>query len=234
MLKVKDIHVNYGHSEALRGITLEVKEGEMVALLGNNGAGKSTTINTVSGLTSLMSGSIEFEGTDVSYTPSYERVKRGIIQVPEGRKLFPYLSIMDNLLVGSYLPQARARRKERLDICFEMFPKLNERRNQLAHSLSGGEQQMCAIARALMQCPAILMLDEPSLGLAPLVVDDIFKSLVRLNQEGLTILLVEQNVMSSLEIVDRAYVIEIGQNSVDGAAAELAENDHVKAAYLGI
>ena len=234
MLKINDIHVNYGRSEALRGVSLEVKEGEIVALLGNNGAGKTTTINTVSGTTHLMRGSIEFKGEDISKMPAYERVKKGIIQVPEGRKLFPYLSVYDNLLVGSYLPEARKRRKENLDFCFTMFPKLYERRNQLANSMSGGEQQMCAIARGLMQCPEILMLDEPSLGLAPIVVGDIFDSLVELNKTGMTILLVEQNVMSSLEIVDRAYVIEIGHNVVDGPADELMRNEEVKRAYLGI
>ena len=234
MLKVNDIHVNYGRSEALRGVSLEVKEGEIVALLGNNGAGKTTTINTVSGTTRLMNGSIEFKGEDISKMPAYERVKKGIIQVPEGRKLFPYLSVYDNLLVGSYLPEARKRRKENLDFCFTMFPKLYERRNQLASSLSGGEQQMCAIGRGLMQCPKILMLDEPSLGLAPVVVDGIFETLVKINKQGMTIFLVEQNVQSSLEIADRAYIIEIGENVMNGPAGELMANEDLKKAYLGI
>lgn len=234
MLKINDIHVNYGRSEALRGVSLEVHEGEIVALLGNNGAGKTTTINTASGTTHLMRGSVEFKGQDISNMPAYERVKRGMIQVPEGRKLFPYLSVYDNLLVGSYLPEARKHRKEQLELCFSLFPKLYERRGQLAHSLSGGEQQMCAIARGLMQCPQILMLDEPSLGLAPIVVGDIFDSLVALNKNGMTILLVEQNVMSSLEIADRAYVIEIGQNVMSGTADELLADQQLRNAYLGI
>ncbi len=234
MLKIDDIYVNYGNSEALRGISLELNKGEMIALLGGNGAGKTTTINTVSGLTKLVKGKVYFEGEDISQVPPHLRVKRGIIQVPEGRKLFPFLSVYDNMLVGSYLPHCRERRQENLDFCFSMFPKLYERRNQMASSMSGGEQQMCAIARGLMQCPKILMLDEPSLGLAPIVVSSIFDKLKEINNKGVTILLVEQNVMSSLEIVDRAYVIEIGHNVVDGPADELMRNEEVKRAYLGI
>lgn len=234
MLNINDIHVNYGYSEALRGVSLEVKEHEIVALLGNNGAGKTTTINTVSGITHLMSGSILFEGEDISALPAYDRVKRGIVQVPEGRKLFPYLSVYENMLIGSYLPELRAKRKENLDFCFSIFPKLYERRNQMANSLSGGEQQMCAIARGLMQCPKILMLDEPSLGLAPVVVDGIFDTLVNINKQGMTIFLVEQNVQSSLEIADRAYIIEIGQNVTDGTSEQLLANEQLRSAYMGI
>lgn len=234
MLKINDIHVNYGHSEALRGISLEVKDGEIVALLGNNGAGKTTTINTVSGLTQLVGGTVEFMGEDITHMPTYERVKRGIVQVPEGRKLFPQLSVYENLLIGSYLPEVRKKRKENLEFCYEIFPKLYERRNQLASSLSGGEQQMCAISRGLMQCPKILMLDEPSLGLAPVVVDGIFETLVKINKQGMTIFLVEQNVQSSLEIADRAYIIEIGENVMNGPAGELMANEDLKKAYLGI
>lgn len=234
MLKVNDIYVNYGYSEALRGISMEVKEGEIVALLGNNGAGKTTTVNTISGTTNLVKGSVEFMGEDISKLPVYERVKRGIVQVPEGRKLFPYLSVYENLLIGSYLPELRKQRKENLEFCFSVFPKLYERRNQLANSLSGGEQQMCAIARALMGSPKILMLDEPSLGLAPVIVDGIFDTLTEINKQGMTILLVEQNVQSSLDIADRAYIIEIGNNVMDGAAKELLANEELKKAYLGI
>lgn len=234
MLEINDIHVNYGYSEALRGISMTVNEGEIVALLGNNGAGKTTTVNTVSGITNLVSGNIRFMGEDISKLPAYERVKRGIVQVPEGRKLFPVLTVYENLLIGSYLPELRKKRKENLELCFDTFPKLYERRNQMASSLSGGEQQMCAIARALMESPKILMLDEPSLGLAPVVVDSIFETLDKINKDGMTILLVEQNVQSSLEIADRAYIIEIGKNVIDGNSKELLANEELKKAYLGI
>lgn len=234
MLKINDIHVNYGHSEALRGVSMEVNEGEIVALLGNNGAGKTTTVNTVSGQTNLVSGSVEFMGQDISKIPAYERVKLGIVQVPEGRKLFPFLSVYENLLVGSYLPGPKSKRSQNLEMVYNLFPKLYERRSQLANSLSGGEQQMCAIARALMGEPKILMLDEPSLGLAPLVVENIFDTLREINKQGMTILLVEQNVQSSLEIADRAYIIEIGKNVIDGKSADLLDNEELKKAYLGI
>ena len=234
MLKVNNIHVNYGHFEALRGISLEVKEGEMVALLGANGAGKTTTINAVSGMVKTVQGSIEYMGEDITKTPIYDRVIKGIVQVPEGRKLFPFMSVEENLFVGSYLPAARKKRQESLEMCYDLFPRLAERRSQMANSLSGGEQQMCAIARGLMQCPKIMMLDEPSLGLAPIVVDAIFQSLLDLKKQGVTILLVEQNVMATLEIVDRAYVIEIGENVVNGTGKELLADSRVREAYLGI
>lgn len=234
MLKINNIYVNYGYFEALRGISLEVNAGEIIALLGNNGAGKTTTINTISGMIHQLSGDIQFNDEDISDMPVYERVKKGIIQVPEGRKLFPYLSVYENLLVGSYLPELRTKRKENLDFCFTLFPKLYERRSQLANSLSGGEQQMCAIARGLMQSPKILILDEPSLGLAPVIVNSIFEVLVNINKQGMTILLVEQNVQSSLEIADRAYIIEIGQNVINGTSSDLLDNEDLKRAYFGI
>jgi branched-chain amino acid transport system ATP-binding protein len=234
MLQINNIVVNYGNSEALHGVSLDVSEGEIVALLGGNGAGKTTTLNTISGLTRLLSGTITFEKQDITRMPVHERVKSGIIHVPEGRKLFPYMSVLDNLLVGSYLPESKRKRPETLEYCFHLFPKLRERRNQLAYSLSGGEQQMCAIARGLMQCPKVLMLDEPSLGLAPLVVMSIFDSLVEINRKGVTILLVEQNVLASLEIARRAFVIEIGQNAISGTAQDLLADEDLKKAYLGI
>lgn len=234
MLNINNIKVNYGNFEALHGISLTVEKGEIVALLGGNGAGKTTTINSISGLTELISGAITFQGRDITRMAVHERVRQGIIQVPEGRKLFPYMSVMDNLLVGSYLPDSRKKRQESLEYCYHLFPRLYERRNQLAYSLSGGEQQMCAIARGLMQCPKVLMLDEPSLGLAPLVVTDIFDSLITINKRGVTVLLVEQNVLSSLEIAQRAYVIEIGQNVIFGKSKDLLTNESVKKAYIGI
>lgn len=234
MLKINDIYVNYGYSEALRGISLEVNEGELVAILGANGAGKTTTINAVSGMVNVHKGYVEYMGNDITKMRVADRVKAGIIQVPEGRKLFPFMSVEENLMVGSYLPDARKRRKENLELCYDMFPKLAERRTQMASSLSGGEQQMCAIARGLMQCPKILMLDEPSLGLAPIIVEGIFKSLLELKKTGMTILLVEQNVVASLEVVDRAYVIELGQNVMSGDSKSLLADDKLREAYLGI
>ena len=234
MLKLDNIHVNYGQFEVLRGISLEIKQGEIVALLGSNGAGKSTTINTIMGLTHLREGNILFQGEPIKDLPTHERVQKGICVCPEGRKLFPHMSVYENLLVGSYSPGARAKRAENLDLCFQLFPKLYERRNQLARTMSGGEQQMCAIARALMANPQILMLDEPSLGLAPVIVQKIFETLVEINKKGLTILLVEQNVMASLEIASRGYIIETGENVINGEASEMLNSEDVKRAYLGI
>lgn len=234
MLKLDKLVVNYGNFQALNGISLEIKEGEIVTLLGSNGAGKSTTINTISGMTSLRSGDILFQGKSIVGVPADERVKLGIVQVPEGRKLFPYFTIMDNLLVGSYPKATRSRRKETLETCFEIFPKLYERRNQMAGSLSGGEQQMCAIARALMSQPKLLMLDEPSLGLAPVIVDMIFEVIKNINRMGVTILLVEQNVLVSLDIASRGFVIEVGANVLDGPSSELVGNEELRRAYLGI
>lgn len=234
MLKLDNIHVNYGQFEVLRGISLEIKQGEIVALLGSNGAGKSTTINTIMGLTHLRAGDIFFKGESIKDLPTHERVQKGICVCPEGRKLFPHMSVYENLLVGSYSPGARAKRAENLDLCFHLFPKLYERRNQLARTMSGGEQQMCAIARALMADPQILMLDEPSLGLAPVIVQKIFETLVEINKKGLTILLVEQNVMASLEIASRGYIIETGENVINGDASEMLNSEAVKKAYLGI
>ncbi len=234
MLKIDNIVVNYGNFEALHGISLEIGDGEIVALLGGNGAGKTTTINSVSGMTHVVSGDIIYNGQSIKDMPSFDRVKQGIIQVPEGRKLFPSMTVYENLLVGSYLPETRKHREENLEMCYEIFPKLKERRNQLAGSLSGGEQQMCAISRALMSCPKLLMLDEPSLGLAPVVVDMIFDTIVRINKLGVTILLVEQNVLATLDIANRGYVIEVGNNVMNGSAEELLNNDDMRKAYLGI
>lgn len=234
MLKIDGIYVNYGNFEALHGISLKVEEGKIVALVGGNGAGKTTTINSISGLTTLRGGDILFNGTSIKDTPAHERVKMGIIQVPEGRKLFPYMSVYENLMMGSYLPQNRAGRKENLEMCFDIFPKMAERKNQLAGTMSGGEQQMCAICRALMSKPRLLMLDEPSLGLAPVIVDTVLDSIVRINKAGVTVLLVEQNVLATLDIADYAYAIETGQNALEGTGKELLENEQIRSTYLGI
>lgn len=234
MLTIDKIHVNYGSFQALDGVSLQVNEGEIVALLGSNGAGKTTTINTASGLLRPLAGSVTFNGEDLSKYKLHEISSLGLVQVPEGRKLFPNMTIHENLLVGSFAKVARAKRQENLDRCYEMFPKLKERQKQLAGSLSGGERQVVAIARALMQCPKLLMLDEPSLGLAPVVVQQVFEIIQQINQMGMTILLVEQNVQASLEIADRAYVIETGKNVMEGTAKELLADDSLRAAYLGM
>lgn len=234
MLKIDGIYVNYGNFEALHGISLKVEEGKIVALVGGNGAGKTTTINSISGLTTLRGGDILFDGKSIKDAPAHERVKMSIIQVPEGRKLFPYMSVYENLMMGSYLPQNRAERKENLEMCFDIFPKMAERKNQLAGTMSGGEQQMCAICRALMSKPRLLMLDEPSLGLAPVIVDTVLDSIVRINKAGVTVLLVEQNVLATLDIADYAYAIETGQNALEGTGKELLEDEQIRSTYLGI
>ena len=234
MLRIDNIYANYGSFKALQGISLEIRSGELVALLGSNGAGKTTTINTISGILGTVSGSIVYEGEDITSATAADRVAKGIIQVPEGRRLFPFMTVEDNLMVGSHIPRARAARKETMEWCYSLFPRLYERRTQQAGSLSGGEQQMCAISRALMGKPKLLMLDEPSLGLAPVIVDTIFDILVDLHKTGMTILLVEQNVMAGLEIADRGYVIETGRNVMDGTAEELMNNEEMKRAYMGI
>ena len=234
MLQLNNLHVNYGHFEALHGINLHVEEGDICVLLGSNGAGKTTTINTVSGLLTPRMGTVMFQGEDITKVPAYKRAEMGLVQVPEGRKLFSEMSVYENLLVGSYAKVTRAKRQETLDLCFEIFPKMYERRNQLAGSLSGGERQMCAVCRALMQQPKLLMLDEPSLGLAPIVVQSVFESIVRINKMGVTILLVEQNVRASLKIANKGFVIETGQNVISGSAEELAGNEELQKAYLGI
>lgn len=234
MLKIDGIYVNYGNFEALHGISLKVEKEKIVALVGGNGAGKTTTINSISGLTMLRGGDILFDGKSIKDAPAHDRVKMGIIQVPEGRKLFPYMSVYENLMMGSYLPQNRAGRKENLEMCFDIFPKMAERKNQLAGTMSGGEQQMCAICRALMSKPRLLMLDEPSLGLAPVIVDTVLDSIVRINKAGVTVLLVEQNVLATLDIADYAYAIETGQNALEGTGKELLEDEKIRSTYLGI
>lgn len=234
MLKIVDIQVKYGEFNAIRDVSLEIQEGSIVTLLGSNGAGKSSTINAISGINEISSGQILFNGQDISKLEVYDRVKLGIIQVPEGRKLFPFMSVEDNILIGSYLSHTHEKRKENLELCYELFPILKERKHQHAGSLSGGEQQMCAISRALMGCPKLLMLDEPSLGLAPLMVERIFDVIKRINDMGTTILLVEQNALASLEIADRGYAIENGVNVLEGSANEMINNDKLREAYLGI
>ena len=233
LLEVQDLRAGYGPVEVLRGVSLAVGAGEIVALLGSNGAGKSTLNNNVSGIYRPTAGAVRFDGNDIAGTASAAIVAAGLIQVPEGRRVFPNLSVRENLELGSYR-RARPRRRQNLDKVVATFPRLSERFAQKAGTLSGGEQQMLAIGRALMAEPRLLILDEPSLGLSPLLVDEMFALIGRLNQEGLAILLVEQNVAQSLDLAHRAYVLENGRIAHQGAAADLMNDPGVKRAYLGI
>ena len=234
MLEVKDIDGFYGDAQALYGLSLKVREGEVVTLVGANGAGKTTTLRAISGLRPVARGDIVFEGNSLVGVPAHRRTELGIALVPEGRELWPQLTVRENLELGAFARAARNRRHETLAWVFELFPRLHERVGQLAGSMSGGEQQMVAIARALMSRPRLLMMDEPSLGLAPVVVSQVFATIRRLHAEGLTILLVEQNLKKALEVADRGYVVETGTISLHGDSAELLGNPAVQAAYLGI
>ena len=234
LLEVCDIDVAYGDAQVLFGVSLHVNEGEMVALLGSNGAGKTTTLRAVSGVRAPRRGEIVFRGEPLSRVPAPQRAELGIALVPEGRELWPQLTVLENLELGAYGRAARPRVKERLERVYALFPRLAERRRQLAGSLSGGEQQMCAIGRALMSGPTLLMLDEPSLGLAPIVVDQVFDALAELHRGGLTVLLVEQNLRKALEIAERGVVIETGRVKTAGPAAQLLLDPTIRSAYLGI
>ena len=234
MLRVQDLEVKYGDFQALWGVSLEVREGEVVCLLGPNGAGKSTLISAVSGLIKPHKGRIEFRGERIDGLPTHEIVTRGLSQVMEQRRLFPYLSVEKNLVLGSFQKQARVQRAQSLEWVFELFPILRERRNQLAYSLSGGEQQMAAIARGLMSRPKFLMVDEPFLGLAPIVVQTILNIIRRINGEGVTVLFIEQNVQLALGASHRGYLLESGHLVAGGAAQELLESEMVRKVYLGI
>jgi branched-chain amino acid transport system ATP-binding protein len=234
VLEVKKVNLAYGQMQVLKEVSLRVQDREIVSLIGANSAGKSSMLNAISGLVPLAGGEIIFEGNRIHSLPSHEIIELGIIQVPEGRRIFPYMSVRENLLMGSYSRRARPKSSEALQRVFELFPRLAERSTQLGESMSGGEQQMLAIGRGLMAGPKILMLDEPSLGLAPIVVEMIFKVLQEVNRQGVTILLVEQNVKESLDISIRGYVLENGRVSLEGAAKDLLENSYLKKAYLGL
>ena len=233
MLEIHDIHAGYGQVQVLHGVDLSVDTGRIVALLGSNGAGKSTLNNNISGIYRPFSGRITWEGKDITGLRSDRVVELGIIQVPEGRRIFPNLSVRENLELGAYR-RARARRNQNLERVMDVFPRLRERHSQLAGTLSGGEQQMLAIGRGLMAEPRLLILDEPSLGLSPLLVEEMFGLIQELNSQGLSIFLVEQNVMQSLEIADRAYVLENGRVTLSGSAAELIDDPQLKKVYLGL
>ena len=232
ILKATNLNVYYGAIHAIKDVSFEVNEGEIVTLIGANGAGKSTTLQTVSGLLHSRTGSIEFCGENISHLPSYKIVEKGLAQVPEGRRIFLQMSVQENLEMGAYT-QSAALADEELERVYAQFPRLSERRKQTAGTLSGGEQQMLAIGRALMSRPKLLMLDEPSMGLAPILVEQIFDIIRELHKAGTTILLVEQNAQMALSVADRAYVLETGRISLSGTGAELAASDEVRKAYLG-
>ena len=234
MLRLEGIDAFYGDLQALHGISFEVGEGEIVALVGANAAGKTTTLRVISGTLAPRGGRLAFQGAALGAVPAHRRVDLGIVQVPEGRRLFPFMTVMENLLLGAHTEGARAARGQSLEQAFALFPVLAERRGQLAGSLSGGEQQMLAIGRALMARPKLLMLDEPTLGLAPLLVRKIFETVKAINQGGVTVLLVEQNVRQALALAHRACVLENGRMVLAGPARDLLADDRLKRAYLGI
>ena len=233
ILELDDLHVYYGAIHAVKGISLDVQEGEIVTLIGANGAGKSTTLRAINGLNHPRRGSITFQGQDITGTPPHDIVSRGISQSPEGRRLFPRMSVLENLEMGAFQREDRSTYKDDLERVFRLFPRLKERRTQKAGTLSGGEQQMCAIGRALMAHPKLLLLDEPSMGLAPILVERIFEIIVEINHEGTPVLLVEQNALMALDVAQRGYVMETGTIALHGPASELKTNEQVRKTYLG-
>jgi branched-chain amino acid transport system ATP-binding protein len=234
MLALSGVSASYGSVPAIGDVSIEIAEGEAVGLLGANGAGKSTTLRAISGLVRMTSGSIRFAGTDLASLRPHQIPELGIAHVPEGRQVFPEMTVQENLEIGAYVPKAKAERKHSLDLVYGIFPRLADRRKQLAGTMSGGEQQMLAVGRGLMLKPRLLMLDEPSLGLAPVMTDVTFEKIGEIHRMGTAILLVEQNVSRALSLVARAYVLESGQVIMHGTSAELADNKQVQAAYLGI
>jgi branched-chain amino acid transport system ATP-binding protein len=234
MLEINSLEVNYQHLRALRGVSLKVDKGDLTALIGSNGSGKTTLLNAVSGLVPHGGGSIRWEGRDITNLMPDAICRLGIVQVPEGRKLFPRMTVQENLEMGAYLPEAREKSAQTMRTVFDLFPRLAERRSQASGLLSGGEQQMLALGRSLMTCPRLLMLDEPSLGLAPIVASEIFHIISDLNRDGLTVLLVSQEVLYTLSISKHAYLLESGKITLAGPAAALIDDPRVKSSYLGI
>lgn len=234
MLKVRDLRAGYGKSEVLRGISFDVRAGEVVTIVGVNGAGKSTTLRALCGAVPALAGTLSFDGADITNCSSAEIVERGLTMIPEGRQLFPFLTVKDNLLMGAYKKSARAGFEQRFDEVLQMFPRVAERLNQYAGSLSGGEQQMVAIARGMMAAPKLLIFDEPSLGLSPLLVETMFEIIEKIAARGITVLIVEQNVFHTLQLADRGYVLENGEISLSGTGQELLRSEHVRKAYLGM
>ena len=233
MLEVKDLNVHYGAIHAIKGISLTVGDGELVALIGANGAGKTTTLHTISGLIKASSGSITMDGTDLQKVPADQLIRMGMAHVPEGRHIFAQMTVEENLMMGAYILKDKAKIRDNIEMVYGHFPRLKERAKQLGGTLSGGEQQMLATGRALMTNPKILLMDEPSMGLSPILVKEIFSIIEELHKDGITILLVEQNAKMALGIADRAYVLETGTISMEGTAKELSEDDRVRKAYLG-
>jgi branched-chain amino acid transport system ATP-binding protein len=234
LLALRGVDAHHGDLQALFGVSLEAHEGEIVAIVGANAAGKSTTLNVISGLVRATAGQVELAGTPIDRMPAHRIVERGVVQIPEGRQLFPYMTVAQNLEMGAYTPAARAQRPETLEEVFALLPVLRDRRDQLAVSLSGGEQQMCAIARGLMARPRVLMLDEPSLGLAPLFVQRSFEIVRRINERGVTVVIVEQNVHHVLSIASRAYVLESGRVVMSGPGPTLLRDEGLRRAYMGL
>ncbi|MCR4706264.1 MAG: ABC transporter ATP-binding protein [Lachnospiraceae bacterium] len=233
MLEIKDLEVCYGMIRAIKGISFHVEEGEVIALIGANGAGKTTILHTITGLVPAKSGSVTFEGTDITKTPGHKIVSMGMAHVPEGRRIFAQLSVLQNLKMGAFTRKDKAEIEETLQSVYKRFPRLEERQNQLAGTLSGGEQQMLAMGRALMSHPKIILMDEPSMGLSPIFVNEIFDIIKEVSKSGTTVLLVEQNAKKALTIADRAYVLETGNIALEGKASDLMNNDSIKKAYLG-
>jgi branched-chain amino acid transport system ATP-binding protein len=233
VLEIDGVHVYYGAIHALKGVSLNVREGEIVTLIGANGAGKSTTLRAINGLNRPRQGTIRFQGREISGSPPHAIVKSGIAQSPEGRRLFPRMSVTENLEMGAFQRTDRQNFREDMDRVFKLFPRLEERRSQKAGTLSGGEQQMCAIGRALMARPKLLLLDEPSMGLAPIFVERIFETIVEVNKQGTPVLLVEQNALMALEVANRGYVMETGRIAIEGLSSELKTNEQVRMTYLG-
>jgi branched-chain amino acid transport system ATP-binding protein len=233
VLQLDEVHVYYGAIHALKGVSLRVKAGEIVTLIGANGAGKSTTLRAINGLNRPRQGTIRFQGADITQSLPHQIVKSGVAQSPEGRRLFPRMSVTENLEMGAFQRSDKENFAEDMDRVFELFPRLHERRTQKAGTMSGGEQQMCAIGRALMARPKLLLLDEPSMGLAPIFVDRIFETIVEVNKQGTPVLLVEQNALMALDVAQRAYVMETGRIALEGPASELKTNEQVRKTYLG-
>ncbi len=234
MLELRNVSAGYGDFQALFDVSLDVKAGEAVSVIGPNGAGKSTLMRAISGMIPLKGGTVTMEGRQLSSVPPHKIVELGIAHVPENRRLFPRMSVEENMRVGCYAPPFRAKFEERLEFVYELFPRMKERRSQLAGTMSGGEQQMCAIGRALMSDPKILLMDEPSAGLAPVIVQQVFELIRRIRAEGLTVLIVEQNVQQVLKVADRAYLLEAGSIRHSGAAADLLGSEDIRKAYIGV